>query len=455
MPIQHSPPARQTKAQARAQSTEHPLWNEGRGPRRSNSFSGVVGRLPGLSRTIFKCPGEDAEEEEENYVEEEESDGTEGAPTPVGESQGTGGPTLAQSNQPVSHQSELSLLAIIHQINHIMANLQAASSSESSRPPAFKTPSIKAPECFDGTQPFKLRRFIQYCQLIFHNDPESLSQDRKKVLYATSFLIGRAEKCIETYLSNLPNQYPNYLLNSWQLLKSQLFTLFGDPNEAIKAEAELDSLRMKEVIDTPKGEDLILGFDFLNHFNPLLDWRQGLITFNSNHKDYYDSSKSFSNDFSSAKSCAALGGDSITPSFPSSVHIPSLNSHQSLLSSIDEVFKEIQDVGEDNSVSSLHLFFVNMDLPPSSYHDSLEKLWDEEEEPEELETIMKVVPSVDHQYLDVFSKLKAEKLPPHHACDHHIEVEGSLPPDVTGALRSEEGLALSKLGLTYGGLKDM
>ncbi|MBW0499553.1 hypothetical protein O181_039268 [Austropuccinia psidii MF-1] len=69
-----------------------------------------------------------------------------------------------------------------------------------------------------------------------------------------------------------------------------------------------------------------------------------------------------------------------------------------------------------------------MDLPPSSYHDSLEELWDEEEEPEEVETMMKVVPSVYHQYLDVFSKVKAEKLPPHHACDHHIELEGSLPP---------------------------
>ncbi|MBW0465078.1 hypothetical protein O181_004793 [Austropuccinia psidii MF-1] len=69
-----------------------------------------------------------------------------------------------------------------------------------------------------------------------------------------------------------------------------------------------------------------------------------------------------------------------------------------------------------------------MDLPPSSYHDSLEELWDEEEEPEEIETVMKVVPSVYHQYLDVFSKVKAEKLPPHHACDHHIELEGSLPP---------------------------
>ncbi|MBW0527802.1 hypothetical protein O181_067517 [Austropuccinia psidii MF-1] len=182
------------------------------------------------------------------------------------------------------------------------------------------------------------------------------------------------------------------------------------------------------VIDTPKGEDLILGFDFLNHFNPSIDWRQGLITFNPDHLDYSDPSNSFRNDFSSAKSCAALVGDSRTPSFPSSVHIPSLNSPQSLLSPRAEVFKEIQDVGEDNSVSSLHLLFGNMDLPPSSYHDSLEELWDEEEEPEEVETVMKVVPSVYHQYLDVFSKVKAEKLPPHRACDHHIELEGSLPP---------------------------
>ncbi|MBW0494367.1 hypothetical protein O181_034082 [Austropuccinia psidii MF-1] len=69
-----------------------------------------------------------------------------------------------------------------------------------------------------------------------------------------------------------------------------------------------------------------------------------------------------------------------------------------------------------------------MDPPPSSYHDSLKELWDEEEEPEEVETVIKVVPSSYHQYLAVFSKVKAEKLPPHHACDQHIELEGSLPP---------------------------
>ncbi|MBW0490140.1 hypothetical protein O181_029855 [Austropuccinia psidii MF-1] len=117
---------------------------------------------------------------------------------------------------------------------------------------------------------------------------------------------------------------------------------------------------------------------------PSFEWnflRQGPITFNADHNDYYDSSKSFSNNFYSTKSCAAIIGDSRTPSLPSSVHIPSLNYHMSLPSSGDEVFKEIQDVGEENSVSSLHLFFSNMDLPPSSYHESLEELWDEEEDP--------------------------------------------------------------------------
>ncbi|MBW0492657.1 hypothetical protein O181_032372 [Austropuccinia psidii MF-1] len=166
------------------------------------------------------------------------------------------------------------------------------------------------------------------------------------------------------------------------------------------------------VIDTPKGEDLILGFDFLNHFNPSIDWRQGLITFNSDHNDYCDPPNSFRNDSSSAKSCAAL---------------------------VDEVFKDIQDVGEDSSVSSLHLLFGNMDLPPSSYHDSLEELWDKEEEAEEVETMLKVVPSVYHQYLDVFSKVKAEKHPPHRACDRHIELEGSLPPvEVIYSLSKQE-----------------
>ncbi|MBW0562160.1 hypothetical protein O181_101875 [Austropuccinia psidii MF-1] len=400
----------------------------------------------------------------------------------------------------------------MHEMTQIMANLQEASSSESSRPPAFKNPSMKAPECFDGTQPLNVRSFIQSCESIFHNDPANFSQDRKKVHYATSFLIGRDAKWIEHYLSNITNQDPSDLLNYCNLLEFQLFTLFGGTTEVRKDEAELDASIMMEgahvsllianfrhfvsrigdwgeralihhfrkgfpsrildqlashpsridslqhlmnitqeldnryhersnekshnqennpeakVIDTPKGEELILGFEFLNQFNPSIDWRQGLIQFNADLKVNNDPSNSFSNYFYSSKSCVALVGDSRTPSFPSSVHIPSLNSHTSLLSSRDEVFKVIQDCGEDNSVSSLNLFLGNMDLPPSSYHDSVEQLWDEKKEPEEVENMMKAVSSAYNQYVDVFPKVKAEKPPPHCACDHHIELEGSPPP---------------------------
>ncbi|MBW0586959.1 hypothetical protein O181_126674 [Austropuccinia psidii MF-1] len=97
-------------------------------------------------------------------------------------------------------------------MTQIMANLQAAASSEISRPPAFRNPSMKAPECFDGIQPFKLAGL---------------------------------QKLIEPYLSNLNNQDSSYLLNSWPFFECQLFTLFGDPNEVRKGEAELDGLRMK------------------------------------------------------------------------------------------------------------------------------------------------------------------------------------------------------------------
>ncbi|MBW0472736.1 hypothetical protein O181_012451 [Austropuccinia psidii MF-1] len=195
MPIQHSAPARQTRSHARAQAVltltpraslyrtpavpqlraqldrglnmegAAPSRKEGREPRRSISLSGVVGRFPGLSRVLVK------------------------------------------RRRRILWKRKI--WTIMQQMTQIIANLQEDSSSDLSRPPAFKTTSMKAPECFDGNKPFKVRSFIQSCQLIFHNDLENLSQDRKKVLHATSFLIGRAENWIEPYLSNLTNQDPN------------------------------------------------------------------------------------------------------------------------------------------------------------------------------------------------------------------------------------------------------
>ncbi|MBW0480177.1 hypothetical protein O181_019892 [Austropuccinia psidii MF-1] len=68
-----------------------------------------------------------------------------------------------------------------------------------------------------------------------------------------------------------------------------------------------------------------------------------------------------------------------------------------------------------------------MDLSNLSFHASLEEQWDEGEYPKEIETVLKVGPPAYHQFLDVSSKVKAEKIPPHQTCDHHIELEGSLP----------------------------
>ncbi|MBW0584542.1 hypothetical protein O181_124257 [Austropuccinia psidii MF-1] len=135
MPIKHSPPARQTRSEARTQAiltptARAPLDGTPEVPQLQAQFD----RGPHFSRN-FKGPGE-GEEEEENSVKEEESDGSEGVPAPVRASQGTGGATLAQSNKPVSHESEPSLLAIIQKMTQIMPNLPEDSSYEASKPPA-------------------------------------------------------------------------------------------------------------------------------------------------------------------------------------------------------------------------------------------------------------------------------------------------------------------------------
>ncbi|MBW0522290.1 hypothetical protein O181_062005 [Austropuccinia psidii MF-1] len=126
---------------------------------------------------------------------------------------------------------------------------------------------MKAPDSSDGTKAYKLQGFIQYCQLIFHNDPENSFSDRKKVFYSTSFLAGRAGKWIEPYLSNISNEDPSYLLNNWQLFETQLFTLFGEINEVRKAEQELENLRMKE-----SGQVSLHIVDFRSLISRIGDW---------------------------------------------------------------------------------------------------------------------------------------------------------------------------------------
>ncbi|MBW0462988.1 hypothetical protein O181_002703 [Austropuccinia psidii MF-1] len=276
MPVKHGPPAKNARSQripavltptARAPldrtpsvhqlsaNLERGLQMEGAAPsrrggmkyRRSRSFSGLLGGYPGMSEGARARLGEVEEEQGEESVEEEDSGETEVADT--------------LENAPESPQDDGANDSIHGQLT------QAVTPRYNSKAPAFKIPYMKAPDSFDGTQARKLRGFIQSFQLIFHNDPANCFSESKKVLYSTSFLTGRAGKWIEPYLSNISNEDPSYLLNNWPLFESQLFTLFGDPNEVRKSEQELDNLRMRE-----SGYVSLYIADFRSLMSRIGDW---------------------------------------------------------------------------------------------------------------------------------------------------------------------------------------
>ncbi|MBW0501919.1 hypothetical protein O181_041634 [Austropuccinia psidii MF-1] len=115
-------------------------------------------------------------------------------------------------------------------------------------------------------------------------------------------------------MSELPEKIPLFIL---------------DPNESpalfithyTKWVVDLPSFPSFEwdffIIDSPKGEDLILGYDFCYHFNPIIDWKNELITHDSSHKDSSGINSSASNALATAVNSVSLVGELKTPSLPS------------------------------------------------------------------------------------------------------------------------------------------
>jgi hypothetical protein len=132
---------------------------------------------------------------------------------------------------------------------------------------------MKAPDKFDGEHSSKLRGFLQSCKILFSNDPATFSLDRQKVLYASSYLSGRASQWFEPYLELLSSTNPDCILNNWGKFEQQLFTLFGDPNEVRNAEFEINSLLMKE---NGKASTYIAQFRVLQSH---IDWNDAALLF--------------------------------------------------------------------------------------------------------------------------------------------------------------------------------
>ncbi|MBW0481208.1 hypothetical protein O181_020923 [Austropuccinia psidii MF-1] len=195
MPVQNSPSAKNTKYQrnkavftptARSSlgcmpSVHELSANLDRGPpieeepsrrggfklRRSTSFSGFLGGYPGNNQGTRSRLGEAEDEEGQEPVEEENSKEAELEAALVGSPETSEAPNLALSNQLLVPQAEPNFLKMMQKMTQFIGKFtQEVSPRGNSRHPAFKTPSMKAPDLFDGTQAHKLRGLIQYCQLL-------------------------------------------------------------------------------------------------------------------------------------------------------------------------------------------------------------------------------------------------------------------------------------------------
>ncbi|MBW0543644.1 hypothetical protein O181_083359 [Austropuccinia psidii MF-1] len=119
--------------------------------RRSRSFSGLLGGYPSNTQGPRSRSGESEDEEGE------ESEETKVAAALAGAPEASEAPNPALSNKPLVSQAEQNVFKMMKQMTQFMGQLaQAVAPRDTSKAPEFKTPSMKAPDSFDGTKAYKL-----------------------------------------------------------------------------------------------------------------------------------------------------------------------------------------------------------------------------------------------------------------------------------------------------------
>ncbi|MBW0593909.1 hypothetical protein O181_133624 [Austropuccinia psidii MF-1] len=152
--------------------------------RSSRSFSGLLDGYESIPKGPRSRLGDAEDEEGEKALEEEDSEEAGVATALAGAPEASKASNLAHSNKTLVSQDEHVLLKMMKKLTKLIGKLtQEVAPRDNSKSPAFRNPSIKAPDSFDGTQAHKLRGFIKFCQLIFHNDPKHSFCDRKNTLY--------------------------------------------------------------------------------------------------------------------------------------------------------------------------------------------------------------------------------------------------------------------------------
>lgn len=113
-----------------------------------------------------------------------------------------------------------------------------------------RPPKISSPETFDGTQG-RLEGFLLQVQLYFHFNAAQFTSEADKVLYATSFLRGRAAKGFRPYLKDWldnqdgtqPRTETRQIFHDYDHFEIKLNDLYGIHNEAVYADRHIRRLR--------------------------------------------------------------------------------------------------------------------------------------------------------------------------------------------------------------------
>ncbi|KAI9605280.1 hypothetical protein H4Q26_003262 [Puccinia striiformis f. sp. tritici PST-130] len=171
------------------------------------------------------------------------------------------------------------------------------------------------------------------------------------------------------------------------------------------------------VIDATGNDDAILGYDFLTHWNPDINWSEGLIIPCALPPEAPIKlpSSSFSQESVSLRSLIAMSSNG---SLPDDLHPP--GNPSTFIPSV--VYLASQDESYDFETEEVLIRSITTGSRQEVFEGDFF-----DDPPADLETILPTIPLEYHEFASLFSTILADQLPPQRACDHRIDLLGPVP----------------------------
>jgi hypothetical protein len=154
-------------------------------------------------------------------------------------------PSEDESPEPET-QSLTDVLALLAKVIKDSKSASVTATPSASSALRKKTPKVKEPDTFDGSDPHKLYAFIVQCSLYFTANSDLYNNnDTNMVTFALSYLRGTAAQWFEPQLLGAVIKRPSWI-GDWALFETELRDNFGPVDPVADAEAELDNLVMRD-----------------------------------------------------------------------------------------------------------------------------------------------------------------------------------------------------------------